>query len=212
MAFDLTITLDATAVSTINAAGQAITLALSVTALAMSQSQSASQALLPLAWLVFAPLETNTVSWNPDDQLYATTTPLVMGNPVVPNSVTTATPGIVLGSVYTFSGGVFTAQTGTGSDYIVCNEEQGDFSFGLLVTATVNDVNTSGPVNALPVLFNEEGYFAPPASVFIFLSSASANGTVLPTIPTSALELSLASGSLTASICFNDTTNTFFLC
>lgn len=212
MPLTLTITLDATAVATINAAGQSITLAQSVTAMALSGSELAASTLLPLAWLVFSPLESNTITWSADYELYATTTPLFMGNVVALNSISVFAPGVAPGTVYTFAAGVFKAQTGTGTSYMVSNQAQGSFSFGLTATATVNSTPSTGPLNALPLLFAEEGFFAPPASVLIFLSSATANGTVLPTIPGAALELSLGGGSLAAEVCFNDTTNDFFLC
>lgn len=219
MTFSLTITLDQTAVSNINAAGQAITLAQSVTAIAESAADGISSrdstAATAIAWLAFSPFEKNTVSWGGDLGLYATTTPLDPGSVLAINSHTAEQNPIQLGFVYTFANNVFTSAAGTGDAYVVDNQEsqqQGAFSFGLLSTATVNSSPSTGPLDALPMLSNQDGFFYPPTAVYIFLSSASQNGTVLPVIPSGALELDLTSGSLDAEVCFNDTTNEFFVC
>jgi hypothetical protein len=75
----------------------------------------------------------------------------------------------------------------------------------------VNGNSTSGPLDAAEVLYNEDGYFYPPTAVYVFLSSASANGTVLPEIPGSALQIAITPG-LDADVCFNDSTNQFYRC
>jgi len=216
MTFSLTITLDSTAVSNINGAGQTVTLAQSVTSIAQTgdarRSPQPSTIQTPLAWLTFSPLESNTVSWSGQLQLYATTTPLDPGAVVAINSQTSATGGIQLGSVYTFANGAFTAATGSGDAYVAANRSGSTFGFGLLAAATVNGSSATGPLDALTMLNDQNGFFYTPTAVFVFLSSASQNGTVLPTMPSGALQLDLSSGSLDAQVCFNDTTNQFFVC
>jgi hypothetical protein len=217
MIFTLNISLPSAAVSTINGAGQKVTLAQEVTAIAetgsaVPKSDQVTGDQTPVAWLTFSPFENNTVGWSGALQFYATTTPLDPGAVLAINSRTAEQNGIQLGSGYTFANGVFTPATGVPGAYVVENQQADSFSFGLLAAATLNGTSATGPLDALPMLSNQDGFFYPPAAVYIFLSSASQNGTVLPVIPSGALELDLTSGSLDADVCFNDTTNEFFVC
>jgi hypothetical protein len=210
--YQLTITLDQAAVQTISQAGQAVTLAQNVTSFVESGESLDAVASKPaVAWLAFSPFENNTVAWTDELSLYASTGELTVGSVLTINSQTGA--AVQLGESYPFQNGVFgAAATGVSGSYTVANQEQGtSYLFGLLAAATVNGNSTSGPLDAAAVLYNEDGYFSPPTAVYVFLSTASANGTVLLDVPDSALEIAITQG-LVADVCFNDSTNQFYRC
>jgi hypothetical protein len=71
----------------------------------------------------------------------------------------------------------------------------------------VNDAPAFAPTSAVPVLFNQAGYFTPSNQISIFLSSASNNGTLIPP-PINALTLAVDTAS--AVVAFNDQTHSFF--
>jgi len=210
--YQLTINLDQAAVQEITEAGQAITLAQDVTSFVESgDTREAVTSKPSVAWLAFSPFENNTVQWNDEVNLYASTGSLTVGSVLTVNSQTT--DPVQLGDLYPFQGGLFgTASTGVTGSYGAANQEQGTaYLFGLLAAATVNDTATSGPLDAADVLYDENGYFYPATNVYVFLSSASENGTVLPEIPGNALQIAITPG-LDAAVCFDDSTNSFVNC
>ena len=85
------------------------------------------------------------------------------------------------------------------------------YEFGLAQQALVNGVSLIAPINALPLLFNEEATFMPTETVSIFLSSYAGNGVPLAGVPTNALTIELTPQTPVASVGFNDATNAFYL-
>jgi hypothetical protein len=165
---------------------------------------------LPIAWLAFQPLANNQITWGESYYLYATTTPLENGATIAMTSQT-GQPA-QLGWTYTFAQGIFTGASGTGVTFNVNNQMSSPaLSFGLAQSATVNNTATFSPLNAIPVLDNEIASFTPDETVTIFLSRYSTPGTVMSQIPSGALTFSLSSQSPTATLGFNDSTNTFYL-
>jgi hypothetical protein len=204
----LEIQIDSAGLSEIYGAGQSITLALKVgqivDAVASPKASAGGAGQLIVAWLAFAPLETN-VSWSEQYYCFATATPLTIGEVIKMNSQGAAP--MQPGSVCTFANGQFSSHPGSGSTYVIYNATAGSYGFGLAQQATVDDVPVFAPTSAVPVLFNEAGYFTPGNQVSIFLSSASNNGTLIPP-PINAL--ALAVDTARAVVAFNDQTHSFF--
>jgi hypothetical protein len=204
MQYQVNVTIDDTGLQNIYSANQYVTLVKSV----LSNPMPAGN--LPVAWLAFQPLEGNTITWVENYYIYATTTTLQSGATIAMTSQT-ADPA-QLGWIYTFAQGMFTGASGTGDTFNVNNQmsSQG-LSFGLAQSATVNNTTTFAPLNAVPVLSNENASFTPEETLSIFLSSYSDNGSVISQVASNALSFSLSSKSPTANIGFNDSTNTFYL-
>jgi hypothetical protein len=204
MQYQLNIAIDSTGLSNIYAAGQAVTLVKSVVSNPLASGN------LPIAWVTFQPFQANAVSWIENYNMYATTTQLTAGAQIVQTSVTGAP--VMTGWTYTFETGQFTgAQGGSSGTYNMANDQQGMFNFGLSQQAMVNNVPVMAPLNAIPVMYNEQASFTPQENVSVFLSNVINNGVVLSQVSSNALAVTLTSQSPTANIGFNDSTNTFYL-
>lgn len=200
------IQIDSAGLSAISAANQWVTLTRQVNQ-AVDVIAAAS---LSVAWQVFEPMETNTVTWTNQYYCFATTTPLAMNAVITINSQLQS--AMVPGVVYQFAQGQFTMQQQQGgSFYIVSNgTAQPSFAFGLAQSATVNNVPVMAPFCVAPVLYNQEAYFTPSEVIGIFLSTASTAGTLLPP-PANPCLVNAASGSGDEpTIGFDDQTNTFY--
>lgn len=163
-----------------------------------------------IAWQVFTPVESNQVTWSTEYYAFATSTPLSLGNTIMA-AAQTAVP-LQTGWVYTFTGGQFSGQSGQGINFVIANgTPTGVYSFGLAQQAMVNSVASLTPLNAMPVLFNEQATFVPEEAVSIFLSSCRVAGTVIPPPTEAALTFTLSSQNATARVGFNDATNEFYL-
>ncbi|AGA27234.1 hypothetical protein [Singulisphaera acidiphila] len=203
MQYQINISIDQGGLTQIYNANQYVTLVKSV------QSNPVSSGNLPVAWIAFQPLEVNEITWIENYFLYATTTVLQSGATISMTSQTN--DAIQAGWLYTFAQGQFTGASGTGSTFNLSNQMPNlPFSFGLAQQATVNSVKTFAPLNAVPVLYNEQASFTPQEQVSIFLSSYSNNGSVISQVASTALTVMLSSQNPTVNVGFNDSNNTFF--
>lgn len=206
MQYQINIDIDEAGLRSIYAAGQAVTFVKSVV------SDPLGSGNLPIAWLAFQPFEVNQVSWIETYYLYATTTTLQAGATIVMTSQTgePVQPGLI----YTFSQGQFDngVSGGAPDTYNLNNQSQvPNLDFGLAQSASVNNVQTFAPLNAVPVLFNEQASFTPEETLSIFLSSTTNNGSVLSQIASNALEVTLSSQNPVVNLGFNDASNTFYV-
>lgn len=203
MQYQINISIDDAGLQKIYSAGQFVTLVKSVV------SNPTSPSTLPVAWLSFQPLEENQITWIENYYLYATTTVLQSGATIVMTSQTQAPAQ--LGWIYDFAQGQFSSTQEPGNTFNVSNQMQsGSFNFGLAQQATVNNVSTFAPLNAVPVLYNQQASFTPQENISIFLSSFSNNGTVISQVSGNALTVTLTSQQPSANVGFNDSNNTFY--
>jgi len=212
--YELDLSIDAKAVSSIVQAGQAITIVKAVTSFVMTADDSrrkATQNYLPVAWLQFQPFENNTVTWTETYQIYASNTVLNTGALIQQLS----SAQVQLGWIYTFEKNIFTGSKSCDplTTYNLENEQGATFNFGLSQQATVNNSQSAfAPLNAVPVLNNQQATFSPLETVYIFLSTYCGDGVVISHVPGQALAVTLTPQTPVAkNIAFNDTTNTFYL-
>jgi len=205
MQYQINISIDNAGLTAIYKAHQSVTLVKSVVSNPLNQGN------LPIAWLTFQPFQQNSVIWQQEYNLYATTTALKAGATIKMTSITD--PPAELGWIYTFSNAVFSGQQATGSTFNVTNQAStpANLNFGLAQVANVNGVPVNAPLNSVPILFNEAGSFTPVEQVSIFLSSYSNNGVVISQVAGDALTVTLSSQNSTANVGFDDSTNTFYL-
>lgn len=201
MNYEINISIDSQGLKQIYGAGQSVTLVKSI----VSNPASANT----IAWLSFAPLQENQITWMVDYYIYGTTTVLQSGATITMTSQTD-TP-VQAGWTYSFAQGMFTGASGAGTSFNVANNTSGgNFNFGLAQQAMINNVKTIAPLNAAAVLYNQTGSFTPQEIVSIFLSSYSNNGTVITSVAGNALAVTLSSAAPAANIGFNNSTNTFY--
>jgi hypothetical protein len=213
--YQLDINIDADGVSSIVGANQAVTIVKCVTPFVMTAGVSkttTNQVYLPVAWLEFQPFETNTVMWTESYEVYAS--PPVLTAPGTIQQLSSTPQQAQLGWIYTFQNNTFTGAQGGGGDaatYNLTNAQVTTFSFGLSQQAVVNGQSTTFvPLNAVPVMHNQQATFSPGKTVYIFLSTNLGNGVVISAVPDQALKVTLTPQTPVA-IGFNDATNTFYL-
>ncbi len=206
---EIDININAAGLQNIYAAGQFVTLVKTVKSIVDVAAAPGLEVII--AWMVFQPFSSNVLKWSDDYYLYATTTTsLSPGNLVIANTMT-SDPAQV-GWTYTLHSGQFSSiSNGTASVFTVNNMMNGIFGFGLAQYATVNNTRTVAPLSAILALFNQEVFICSPSELFIFLSSIGSSGSVLYRIPDNALMLGLTGQALTATVGFNEQSNTFYL-
>jgi hypothetical protein len=163
-----------------------------------------------VCWLQIQPLQHNQVAWNSDYYLYATTTPLQLGSKIIMNS--TSDKPVQDGWTYTFARGFFSGCSGKSGNYSINNQMNNySYSFGLGQKAVINNVSLLAPLNASPVLYNEQAFFIPRETISIFLVSYIDNGVIIGQVASNTLTFSLNSQNSTVGIGFNHSKNTFYL-
>lgn len=181
--YNLTIQLSNDDVHTINAAQQQIVIVKKV------GGSSGSQ----VAWVTFSPFENNTVTWEEEYGVYASTTQVQEGATIIKTSaVNPATSGVI----YPFETGSFSSPSGNAgtNNYGVENEYSQQFSFGMAQSVTANGSKfNAAPLNAVPVLSNEKAIFTPIEIVSVFLHAKFNNGVIITNITNNALEVDLTS-------------------
>jgi len=199
--YQLSIDIDQAGLSAIYTSGQRVTLVKSVTSFPGSTGN------LPVAWISFNPMEGNLITWTENYSVYATTTQIAGGAQIVMSSSTPAQEGIM----YALENGAFSnIAGGAPSVYNVKNMmEPGNFNFGLAQDVEINGVPVSAPVSASPVLYNETATFTPIETISVFLTSYTNNGVVITQVASNACTIILTSQNPTASLTFQDSTNTF---
>jgi hypothetical protein len=208
MQYEIDLAIDSASLGKIFAAGQSVTLVKSALV-----GSAVANGNLPVAWISFQPQQQNNVSWEEDYLIYATQTQLQAGAQIVMSSVT-ASP-VQDQILYQLQSGAFTPILGQGSHGTFDAENQMQstalMSFGLAQSATINGKQSVSPLNAIPVLYNQEVTFTPIEQVSVFLSSINNNGVVISQVASTALDVILTSQTPKATVTFNSATNTFVL-
>jgi hypothetical protein len=205
MQYEIDINIDDAGLQAIQSSGQAVTIVKSVVTNAVASGN------LPVAWLQFQPMESNTVTWQENYYAYATTTNLQAGAKIIRTSHTAG--NVQLGWTYTLNpAGVFVGAAGGGATTFTASNQHGDqLGFGLAQSANVNGVPVLAPLNVVTMLNNELATFTPIETISVYLSAYVDNGVVISQIAGDALEITLTSQSPSATLGFNDSSNSFYL-
>jgi hypothetical protein len=210
MQYQINIAIDGAGLRKIYGVHQSVALVKKIDGFVAAVEQDDSFDLSSVVWLSFRPLQENQLVWVENYDLYATTTALTLGAAIAISAKTNAP--VQPGMLYTFKQGQFYPGTGSGSAYNVANQmAAGNFSFGLAQQAIINGVSTLAPLNASPVLYNQQASFTPEETISIFLASCSANGTYIGQIDGSALTITLSSQNPRVDLGFDDSTNSFYI-
>lgn len=196
--YSLNIDIDDGDLSAILNAGQRVTLVKSV-------GSSPSN----VAWVSFQPFKSNTVTWTANYVIYGTPASIRPGTAI---AMTSRTGVAREGVLYTFTEGQFTpAPGGAPGWYGVQNNQANGISFGLAQQARINGTAALAPLNAVPVLMNEQAMFQVVERVSVCLTSFENNGVVISSVAGNALAVALTSANPSAALAFHDATNSFYL-
>ena len=199
--YELTINFDSAGLTALSAAGQLVTIVKSVSTGT------------PVAWIAFEPEELNTITWTEEYSVYASTSNIVNGAQIMTSSTSPA----VGGQTYSFVAGQFgvgepglpTTEYGvTNSDSAFLINGVQMITSGLYQGAVVNGETTASPLNATPILFNENATFTPVEKIQVFASSYQNNGLVISSVSGTALLVDLTTNP-SQTIKYNDGTNQF---
>ena len=176
--YTLNLTINATDLTTIAAAGENIIVA----KLVGNPSDSPS-----VAWLSIPPAQNTQVQWTEQYAIYASSqTPIQSGAVIFPSSTTPypASDGVC----YELVNQVFSASPAYGylpvpsGSYSALNKmtSSAAMTFGLTQAAIVSGTNVQpGPVNAELIPSNQQTVFTPSLTVWVWLQSSITSGTVV---------------------------------
>jgi len=206
--YQITIAFDNESLQKIYHAGQSVTIVNAVSSYVASMLASANAA---VAWLAFRPLQQNLVAWDPRPQIYATVTQPAPLATILINSIT-GQPAQT-GALYTFAQGFFSGASGQGLTYNAANQMSGyNIYLGLAQQANVNGQQVIAPQNTTPVLQGQQAMFTPQQQISIFLSTLTQSGSIVPSVPQSALTFTLKpQQQQQLLVSFNSANNTFYL-
>lgn len=169
----LTIQIDQAGLETLSAAGQRIALV-----------KTALDSPYVVVWQAVTPLQDNIVTWDDSYGLYVSTTGIKAGAVLNVGSVTTDAAG---GNTYIFAGGRFDSGTSNlalsdwgirnNSDMTIGGVEM--LTGGLSQVATVNGQQTTNPLDAQAIPFQERGITSATDRVVVFPASGIEPGTLL---------------------------------
>ncbi len=153
-----------------------------------------------IAWVVFRPLQKNTVQWDDNYGIYASNTDLMNG--VVVNQMATTGIPAVIEKTYDFGpNGIFGPPTSPGSPnaYTAGNHfnnlPKGYLTMGLTQDAAVNGTHVTGNVaSATVVLFNSSAVLAPGTTIKIWAQSQVVSNTVITTITSPVTQVTFGGG------------------
>jgi hypothetical protein len=169
-------------VQTINAAGQKVAIVKSV----------GNSSGTPVIWVGFAPFENNQVSWQNQYGVYASSTQVQNGATIFKTSAVNPASANVY---YPFVNGTFNPPTtpgGGNNTYGITNSYSQPFTFGMAQSVTANgNAFEASPLNAVPVLSNQNALFTPIERVKVFLFANFDNGVIISNITSNALEVDL---------------------
>lgn len=152
-------------------------------------AKPASGGLPNVAWIVFRPLQANSMTWDEQYGIYASTQSIVNGAVLTQMS---ATPfPSTDGQVYTLGPAGFFGPPGPGGtpgSFTAVNQynnlpSPGYLTFGLYQNATVNGASLLGnAVSAAPVLYQRTAVMTPFTTVYIWTQSQVNSNTVVTTV------------------------------
>jgi hypothetical protein len=172
----------------------------------------ATASALPVVWVAFDPESDNTITWEENYFVYASTTHIDAGATIATMSTEPAQGG----NTYMFQGGDFPSYKGglPLTQYGVFNNDTRpqfkEITAGLAQVAQGVGEGQPTPLNATIVPFNETGLYTPIEKVQVFAEASMNNGLVLSQVDGSALLVDFTTDP-SQVIHYDDASNTFAL-
>jgi hypothetical protein len=167
---------------------------------------------LPVVWVAFTPEEDNTITWDEEYSVYASTTHIDAGATINTSSTAPAQGG----RTYMFQGGDFPSSKGglPLTQYGIFNNDSdpqfAEITAGLAQVANGSGSNRPNPLNATVVPYNENGLYTPIEKLQVFAAASMNNGLVISEVQGNALLIDFTTNP-SQVIHYDDASNTFQL-
>ena len=167
-----------------------------------------------VAWVVFRPLESNTMTWVEEYGIYASTASLVNG--ALLTQMSRSEFPALDGRTYQFSpNGSFGPASGSGQlgSFYALNSYSGApgyLTFGLFQDATVNNQRVAGnAISAAPVLFGSTAQMTPYTTVYLWVQSQVQSNSVVTLVTSPQTAVTFGGGVTSASLNYEPRTGQF---
>ena len=167
-----------------------------------------------VAWVTFSPLMRNTIDWETDYAVYASTSEVQNGAQINMLSDMMASPTVM----YNFEDGYFKKPESSGvigpNTYAVNNnyKEKQVLTFGLAQGVSVNnEAFPNKPINAILVPFGQSAQMSPMEKIDVYLMRNIQTSTVVSKIYSPVLTVTYKGDEFEHSIEYNANTGKFFL-
>lgn len=166
-----------------------------------------------VAWQVFKPLQTNTLGWEEQYGIYASTSRVVNGATL--SQLSSVPIPAAMNKLYTLepSGAISGPATGGRSNAFALNnkyEVQDFMTVGLYQNATVNGTDIIGnATSAAPVLLQSTAYMTPFTTVYIWLQSQVKSNSVVTDVTSPMTELKFGGGVNDISVAYDSASGMF---
>jgi len=167
-----------------------------------------------VAWQVFKPMPANSLMWEENYGVYASTVQVQNGAQLTQLS-STGIPA-AMETLYTLEADGVISVPGTGgsaNSFALLNEylsSQGYMTVGLYQNATVNGTQILGnAVSAAPVMYKSTATMTPYTTVYVWLASQVVSNSVVTQVTSPMTEVTLGGGISTASLAYDSDTGYF---
>ncbi|MBF0624923.1 MAG: hypothetical protein HQL82_08955 [Magnetococcales bacterium] len=169
-----------------------------------------------VAWLVFQPLESNSVTWSTAYGLYASGVDVTPG--AVLKTLSRYPAPLTMGWQYTYlANGMFGPPQNIGLtagvavlDQYDNRSNKGYLTFGLNQDATVNQsATTANAVSAQGIVYQTAGTLIPSNTVCLWLQAGVVSNSVVQVVPGVVTCLTFSSGSTTQTLTYQSSTGQF---
>ena len=166
-----------------------------------------------VAWLVFKPFQKNTVQWEEQYGIYASSCEVNSGVTITSNAM--APFPAVTDKLYTLDAqGEITGPEdgGQANAYSIVNDFNAKpyMTVGLYQDAMVNGtVQTGKYLNAIPLLFKSTAFMKPLEPIYIWLQSQITSGTIISTTTSPVTKLNFGGSVDQISVKYDSATGTF---
>lgn len=170
----------------------------------------------PVAWIAFDPFINNTIQWEDNYALYASTSSVQNGTTITKLSEVAAAPQVN----YDFCNGAFNYPINMPSlpmnTYSLKNLYPSDklkgITFGLTQDITLNgEAMVNNPINAQYVPSHHSAQFTPYEIINVYLDYATNSGMVVTNVFSSTRQLKFGGNSVNQTIVYNSATGDFSL-
>ena len=165
-----------------------------------------------VAWQVFRPMQSNTLSWKEEYGIYASNSDIRNGE--ILNQFTSTPIGIETGKQYILqsNGVITTAGGGFANAFMFSNQYSGKhyITAGLYQNAIINGNNSTGnAVSATPVLMQSNAIITPNTAIHIWLQSQVVSNSIVTNITSPVTELKFGGNVTDISVIYDAATGKF---
>jgi hypothetical protein len=166
-----------------------------------------------VAWQVFKPMQANTITWQEEYGIYASTSAVVNGARL--NQLSSVPVGAIQNKLYTLESNATISGPASGghpNSYTLENkfDQKPYMTVGLFQDANVNGTEIAGnAISAVPVLLASTASMTPYTTVYIWLQASVISNTVVTNVTSPMTALKFGGGVDTISVAYDSATGKF---